>query len=149
MKKKTKKFAGRITNGSLVERSEYLRKLADSAFNNKHYLESSIIYFQTVEFSLRLVIHLLSIRNGLSRRPMDEIEKERNFPHLVLYLDLLKPGNIFSQRLLRFNNSRNNFMHKLYFAESVEFLETGLKNFCIEGKDLIHHLLQDIGLVED
>jgi hypothetical protein len=146
---KKKSFAQRVTNGNLKNRSTYLREIATRAFENGHYLESAIINFQTVEFCLRLVIHLLAVRAGISESPMKRLEDEQSFFRLVLYFDLLKPGNILSQRLIKFNNDRNDFMHKLYYSESVKSLETDLRKFCSEGGDLIHRLLVDIGLRED
>jgi len=149
MGKKRKSFTQGIRNSSLLNKSAHLNKIGIRAFQKGHYLESAIIYFQTVEFCLRLVIHLLAMRAGVSESPTKIVEDEQSFYRLVLYLDLLKPGNILSQRLLKFNKHRNEFIHGLYYAELSEAYENKLKSFCLEGKDLIHRLLTEIGLRED
>ncbi len=150
MKKKMKSIVDKILDPRHFKTSIYLHGAAIKAFDNGHYLESAIIYFQLVEFSLRLAIHLLSIRMGLSESVMKRMEDEQSFYRLVLYLDLIKPDNNLSKRLLDFNGLRNDFMHELFYSfKSFDSLKKNLIEFCLEGKELTHHLLVMIGLRED
>ena len=72
MKKRMKSIVDKILDPRHFKTSIYLHGAAIKAFDNGHYLESAIIYFQLVEFSLRLAIHLLSIRMGLSESVISE-----------------------------------------------------------------------------
>jgi hypothetical protein len=144
MKKRIRKVTEDRWDEGLTERSVYLEALAGKAFNEKHYHESAVIYFQTLEFSLRLVVHFLGLRAGLSKSALERMEIERSFYHLILYFDLLDPGNSLSERLLKFINQRNDLIHKLYFSETNKLLEAYLIDFCLEAKDLIQNLIKEI-----
>jgi len=113
---------------------------AIDAFEDQHYLESGVIYFQLVEVALRVAIHFLARKQKASESAIERIEKEQSFYQLILFLDLIKPDNGLSEKLMDFNKHRNSFMHSLFFRKSPDSLEEDLKAFCLEGKDLFDEL---------
>lgn len=134
-------FMGKFATESFIKLSMDLHGSAIKAFNDQHYLESGIIYFQLVEVTLRLVIHLLARKHEASESAIERIEKEQGFYQLILFLDLIKPDNGVSGRLVDFNKHRNSFIHNLFFRKSTDSLGEDLKAFCLEGKDLLDRLL--------
>jgi hypothetical protein len=149
VKKRRQKFMDKFLDEDFIRLSADLHGAAIRAFNNQHYLESGVIYHQLVEIVIRLAIHLLAIRAGLSESVIRRMEKEQSFYQLILFLDLIKPNNSLSGRLQNFNKHRNDFMHNLFSFNSIKSLETVFRTFCLEGKDLTHHLLNLVNLQED
>ena len=144
MRKKAREkatFMGKFATERFFGLSMDLHLSAIEAFNDQHYLESGIIYFQLVEVSLRLAIHHLARKQKASESAIERIEKEQSFYQLILFLDLMKPDNGLSGKLIDFNKHRNSFMHNLLFQKSADSLKEDLKTFCLEGKDLFDCLL--------
>jgi hypothetical protein len=144
MRKKAREkatFMGKFATKSFFKLSLDSHVPAIKTFNDQHYLESGIIYFQLVEVTLRLAIYLLTSKQEVSESATERIEKERSFYRLILFLDLIKPDNGLSERLMDFNKHRNSFMHNLFFRKSADSLEEDLKAFCLEGMDLFDRLL--------
>jgi hypothetical protein len=138
----------KITTGDIIKTTGELRNRADQAFNDRHYLESAIIYFQAVEISLRIALILLATIKGLSKQVHKKIETEQSFSQLVLYLEILEPKNHLYAQLIGFDNRRNNFIHKLYTSRSLSSFDQDLRDFCLEGRLLIRHLLSLVNLLE-
>lgn len=116
-----------------------VHNVAAEAFKNGHYLESVLIYFQAVELQLRLVLIVLCENARLQKI----IDDEDRFFRLINYLDLLKPDNNLSERLRKFNSTRNKVVHNLIFS----FVSTGdlnkkLKSLSVEALALIKSLGQ-------
>jgi hypothetical protein len=145
--KEKETFMGKFSTESFLKSSLHLHLSAINSFNDQHYLESGIIYFQLVEITLRLVIHLFATKQEVSRSATESIEEEQRFYQLILFFDLIKPDNGISGRLMDFNKQRNSFMHKLFIRKSADSLEEDLKAFCLEGKDLFDRLSKMVNVV--
>jgi hypothetical protein len=117
-----------------------LAKSAGEAFKSGHYLESSIIMFQAVDYFLRLVINTWARQKGSSKDILARLRAEQHFPNLVIFLGLVKPDNGISERLFKFNKKRNAFVHRLFEFETIESLEKELIVFHEESLALIEAL---------
>jgi hypothetical protein len=114
-----------------------LREAIDSTFGSGGYLGSAIIKFQMVDWLLRL--NILASVYPTCDSPIIEmiLEQEYRFPRLVEYFGLVKQEDDLSRRLIKFNERRNNIVHRLFYAfESFDSLEKETTNFYEEGKEL-------------
>lgn len=119
-----------------------LKEASLDAFKHKHYLQSAVIIFQTVDILLRIMISGIARSKGIDENIRKEIaEKETSFYRLVLYLNLLDPANELLEKLSSFNKTRNDIMHKLFleFEDMAEYEKT-LQDFCMEGVHLNEQL---------
>lgn len=127
-------------NIKLMEQIQ-LREAIDKTFSGGEYLGSAVIQFQKVDWLLRLCIGALIPPDCPESIVKRVLEKEDRFIRLINYFDLLKPDNGFSNRLLDFNNRRNDIVHKLLYAfESYDTLQDELKIFCEDGFKLFEDL---------
>lgn len=117
-----------------------LIKSADKAFESGHYLESSIIMFQLVEYFQRLVLDCFAKTNRLSEDVIEKLKGERRFFNMVVFLGLVKPNNAISQRLFKFNAKRNDIVHDIFKFKTMESLNDELRAFYEEGLELIEGL---------
>ena len=68
---------------------------------------------------------------------LKQVENEKNFFQMVLYLGFVEPDNNLSERLLKLNDRRNSIMHRLFHSfESYDSVKNDLKDFCLEGSVL-------------
>jgi hypothetical protein len=144
MNKRDEKMSNRKTpfriNFKLMEQIQ-LREVIDKAFSSGKYLGFAVIQFQKVDWLLRLSIAALMPPDCPEQIVKRVLEQEDRFSRLINYFDLLKPDNGFSDRLLDFNNRRNNIIHKLLYAfESYDTLQDELKKFCEDGIRLFEDL---------
>ena len=74
-------------------------------------------------------------------------DDERSFSRLVLYLDLIKPDNGLSEKLLDLNKQRNTIVHRLFYEfESFDSLRDQLEEFCRKGVRLNKELRDFLGI---
>lgn len=127
---------------------EELKAASLDAFEHKHYIQSAVIIFQTVEWLLRIMISATARSKDIDKDIQKKIaEKETSFDRLVLYLNLLDPANELLEKLRSFNKTRNNIMHKLFlkFEDTAEYEKT-LQDFCMEGVHLNKQLRKMMGV---
>lgn len=118
-----------------------LNDAAREASDSGHYLQSAIIVFQRLEILLRIIIFSSAVKKRLSDLVLKQVEHEKNFFQLVLYLDFVEPGNNLSEGLLKLSNKRNSIMHRLFHSfESYDSVKNDLKDFCLEGLVLNNRL---------
>ena len=113
------------------------REAISDTFGGGGYLGSAIIKFQMVDWLLRP--NILALVYPTCDSPIIEkmLEQEYRFPRLVEYFGLVKQDNDLLQRLSKFNERRNDIVHRLFYAfESFELLEKETKAFYKEGKEL-------------
>lgn len=122
---------------------EELRKVANNSFNQGDYLQSALVIIQMVEGLLRMEINWFALINNIPERVIKRASvEEQSFYRLVVYLDLVKPDNDLSERLIKFNSDRNKIIHRLFYEfESFASLKKHLVKFCKEGLNLFHNLL--------
>lgn len=125
-----------------------LKEASSDAFKHKHYLQSAVIIFQTVDILLRIMISGIARSKGSDENIRKEIaEKETSFYRLVLYLNLLDPANELLEKLSSFNKTRNDIMHKLFLEfEDITKYEKALQDFCMEGIYLNEQLRKMMGV---
>lgn len=125
-----------------------LKEASLDAFKHKHYLQSAVIIFQTVDILLRIMISGIARSKGIDENIRKEIaEKEMSFYRLVLYLNLLDPANELLEKLSSFNKTRNDIMHKLFLEfEDITKYEKALQDFCMEGIYLNEQLRKMMGV---
>ena len=127
-----------------------LKQASLDAFKDQHYLESSIIIFQTIEFLLRLAIKGYGRPHGVSDENIKKCsDDEISFSQLVLYLDLIKPENGLGEKLLDLNKERNAIVHRLFYEfDSFDSLQDQVKEFCLKGVRLNKELREFLGVNE-
>jgi len=118
-----------------------LNDAAREASESGHYLQSAIIIFQRLEILLRIILFSSAVKKRLSDFALKQIEYEKNFFQLVLYLEFIEPDNNLSEKLLKLNDKRNSIMHRLFQSfESYDSVKSDLKDFCLEGLVLNNRL---------
>lgn len=118
-----------------------LIKNAHKAFESGHYLESSIIMFQLVEYFLRLVLDSLAKKNRLSEDVIKKLKSKWSFYNMAVFFSgLIKPNNAIPERLFKFNSRRNDIVHDIFKFKTIESLNNELKAFYGEGLELIEGL---------
>ncbi len=127
-----------------------LKQASLDAFGNQHYLESAIIIFQTIEFLLRMAVKGSGRGHGVSEENIKTCsDDERSFSRLVLYLDLIKPDNGLSEKLLDLNKQRNSIVHRLFYEfDSFDSLKDQVEEFCLKGARLNEELRDFLGVNE-
>jgi len=129
---------------------EDLKNSSLDSFKQKHYLQSAIIIFQTVENLLRIAIRGFGKGHGISDDSLKKAaDEEISFYRLVLHFDLINPENGLSKRLLKFNKERNRIMHSLFVDyESMTDLEESLQEFCMDGIKLNQDIRKLLGITD-
>ena len=125
-----------------------LKEAARQALQNGHSLESAVIVFETIEMLLRLSIRSIGSQTGVDEASLRRAaDRETSFRQLVLYFDLLDPGNGQSDRLLALNRQRNAVMHRLFDQfESIQAYHEEIEALCLSGIDTVDdlvHLLEE------
>ncbi len=124
---------------------DYALKLQDrvlESLKSGHYLEASIIIFQSVEIFLRIAIEGFGNGAGVRDSTLKKCaEDEISFYKLTLYFDLIFPENEVCDELREFNTQRNRIMHKLFFEfKELSSVDESLKAFILKGVELQNKL---------
>ena len=87
---------------------------SEEALGVQRCMVAAIITHQTTELLLRMLIHRFGRSRGLETTTLTlAAEREMSIRSLLLYFDLIYPGNKLSARLLDVHQQRKSIMHRL------------------------------------
>lgn len=116
------------------------------AYTKGHYIQSGLILFQAIETLMRILIKTHGQKHKVKESALTEAaDKEQSFLRLTLHLDLVYTDNELSDDLRRLNRRRNDTMHRLFYEfESRQEMESKLREFCLEAKNLRDRLAKEV-----